>query len=70
MRQIDVIVPLKGISTGKAKITTDASGFVGASCQEITKNLLQHIGGSQEEQLKDEYYAQEQGIERISDGST
>lgn len=69
MRQIDIIVPLTGISTGKATISTEASGFVGGACKTATEAILKSLGGSREEQLKDEYYVQDQAVEHITDGS-
>jgi hypothetical protein len=68
MRRISITVPLKGISTGKAAITTDATGFQGETCKTATDAILKSLGGQQDETLKPEYYQQDQAIERITDG--
>lgn len=69
-RKIEVTIPLRGISTGKAEIKTEAHGYVGGTCQQKTAGLLAALGGIKNEELKAEYYqSEEQAIERITDGS-
>lgn len=70
MKSVSVIVPLKGISTGKSTIRIETSGYTGQSCKNATEALEKMFGGQQTEELKQEYYEQAEGVERITQGGT
>lgn len=56
MKIIKVKIPLRGMSTGAAKITVDANGFEGVSCRDATKVLLNALGTVVEEIEKPEMF--------------
>lgn len=51
MKQLNVSIDLKG------KVKVEVEGVSGSSCQDLTKELLQKLGGKVEDEvLKTEYY--------------
>lgn len=70
MKTVSVIVPLKGISKGTSQIKIETSGFQGQACKTATEALEKLFGGSQTEELKNEFYEQTEGVERVTQGGT
>lgn len=64
-KRIEMIIPLRGIATGKTTVQVKTEGFVGSACQDATKALQAALGGQQEEQLTPEYYSTEQAEEHL-----
>lgn len=68
-KRIEIIVPRKGISTGKRTVQIDAAeGFTGTACQNATKAIEEALGSNHEYEEKPELYDTVGGVETISEG--
>jgi hypothetical protein len=68
MKTIKITIPRKGISEGKTHVTIEAEGYTGTSCQSATEKFKAALGALQEEEIKPEMYATEDGVERLREG--
>lgn len=68
MSQITVIVPRKGIATGKSTIEVKAEGFVGTACT-IATAFLGNIGQVQRDEATTEMYDVEEAQQKIDYGN-
>lgn len=59
MESIEVLVPLKGIATGKTTPKISASGFQGESCRMTTDKLLNMLGTVQTDMAVEEVVHEE-----------
>ena len=67
-KRIIVVVPRKGISQGKAQVSYETTGFVGAACQRET-SFLEAMGKVVEDTPTAELYANEENVERLKEGN-
>ena len=66
-KRIEVIVPKKGISTGKSTLRFETKGFVGTQCQQATK-FMEALGQVVADEPTQDLYATEEGVERLKEG--
>lgn len=66
-KRIEVIVPRKGISTGKSTLRFETKGFAGTTCQQATK-FMEALGVVVADEPTNELYAHEEGVERLKEG--
>ena len=66
-KRITFIVPRKGISQGKAKVSVETTGFVGTNCTTETA-FLSALGQVTEDTPTQEMYATEENVERLREG--
>lgn len=65
MKQIEVIIPRDGISTGKRQVKFETKGFVGSTCKAASSFLEAALGTVTEDEPTNEMYAQDHGVERL-----
>lgn len=68
MKQISMVVPLDGISTGKRGITLGTSGFQGTACTDATRAVLALLGTVSEDAPTSEMYDTEERQEFLNNG--
>jgi hypothetical protein len=64
-KRIELIIPLRGLATGRTQVQVTTEGFVGSACQDATKALQAALGGQQQEELTPEYYQTEKAEEHL-----
>ena len=69
MRQITVIVPLKGIAMGKASVSFETTGFQGTACKDVTSKIQEMFSNVVSDEATSEMYEDNDQRERLSDGS-
>lgn len=67
-KQIRMVIPLAGISTGERKIQVEAEGYKGEGCKAATEVFTKALGVVGDETIKPEMYEQEQRYEHLSEG--
>lgn len=68
IRQIKIIAPLKGISSGKAPVSFETNGFQGTACKDATAAISAMFANVISDESTNEMYEDNDQRERLSDG--
>ena len=68
MRQIKVIVPLKGVASGKSPVSFETLGFQGTACKDVTAGISKMFANVVSDEATNEMYDDNDQRERLSDG--
>jgi hypothetical protein len=66
MRQIKIIVPLKGVASGKAPVSFETSGFQGTACKDATAAISRMFANVVADEAKSEMFEDNEQREHIS----
>lgn len=67
MKRVEIIVPQKGIATGKSSLKIETTGFQGQECRTATA-AFEAMGVEVEEEVKPELYEEEINVEHLGEG--
>lgn len=67
MKRVEIVVPCKGIATGKVGLQIETTGFQGQECRTATA-AFEAMGVEVEEEAKSELYEAETNVEHLGEG--